>query len=43
MSNMKNLFQHICNFFQRFVSAIIETRKLQADVMIKRSGFCDYS
>lgn len=39
---MKNLFQHICNFFQRFVTAIIEARQQQADVMLKRGRFCGY-
>jgi hypothetical protein len=40
---MKTLLQHIWNFFQGFISAVIETRQLQADIMIKRGGFCDYS
>ena len=40
---MKNTVQYIWNFFQGFVGAIIEARQLQADAMIKRGGFCDYS
>jgi hypothetical protein len=40
---MKNTVQYIWNFFQGFFTAIIEARQLQADAMIKRGGFCDYS
>ena len=40
---MKNTVQYIWNFFQGLVGTIIETRQLQADIMIKRGGFCDYS
>lgn len=42
-SIMKNLLQHSWNFFQGFFDAIIEARQMQAEVMIKRGGFHDYS
>jgi hypothetical protein len=40
---MKNALQYIWNVFQGFFTAIIEARQQQADAMLKRGRFCDYS